>query len=97
MRRPRRLEALSFILPSAAPVRVERPARIALPQGNVARSVRQPHCSHLAAVASLPTCRQTHRPLRHRPRLSRTKKAPQTATLDIRGGQGWIRTIVIRR
>ena len=56
MRRPRRLEALSFILPSAAPVRVERPVLIALPQGNVARSVRQPRCS--------PTCRQTHRPLR---------------------------------
>ena len=49
MRRPRRLEALSFILPSAAPVRDERPVLIALPQGNVARSVRQPRCSHLAA------------------------------------------------
>ena len=89
MRRPRRLEALSLVLPSAAPVRVERPVLVALPQGNVARSVRQPRCS--------PTCRQTHRPLRRGPRLSRTKKAPQTATLDIRGGQGWIRTIVIRR
>ena len=89
MRRPRRLEALSFVLPSAAPVHVERPALIALPQGNVARSVRQPRCS--------PTCRQPHCPLRREPCLSRTKKAPQTATLDIRGGQGWIRTIVIRR
>ncbi|WP_308546558.1 hypothetical protein [uncultured Selenomonas sp.] len=70
MRRLHCLEALSLVLPSAAPVHVERPALVALPQGNVARSVRQPHCSHLAAVASLPTCRQPHRPLRHGPRFA---------------------------
>ena len=88
MRRPRRLEALSLVLPSAAPMHVERPVLVALPQGNVARSVRQPHCSHLAASRTVRCVTG---------RVSRTKKAPQTATLDIRGGQGWIRTIVIRR